>query len=229
MTKRSSKKEASKPRATGPGIEASDFILDKAADGTAKVLNPNADKKKSENQQDAQRPQTSKPLDAALGFAKADMFVFPGWEEITTRDDGKVIKQKKSHKSAEHSGGARWGITKDPAQIRIDFKKWPDAWVCLPTQENSIFVLDIDTTEGHGVDGIASLEALETKYDQLPLTRMARSPSGSIHYYFNFDYSKGKVTNSSNMLGVTREVPKTPWPGIDVRGWGGMVVAPPSG
>jgi hypothetical protein len=61
-----------------------------------------------------------------------------------------------------------------------------------------------------------SVTALETEHGQLPDTAQAESPSGSIHYLFK--HPGFLVKNSVSEIG----------PGIDVRGDGGMVIAPPS-
>jgi hypothetical protein len=125
---------------------------------------------------------------------------------------------KKSHKSAKHSNGAKWGKTRDPEEIRKDFTKWPKANVGLPTgKDNGFWVCEADTLKGHNVDGIALLRALEKKHGALPKTLMAESPSASLHYYFN--WPKGvEIKNSTSAIA----------PGIDVKGEGGMVIAPPS-
>jgi Bifunctional DNA primase/polymerase, N-terminal/Primase C terminal 2 (PriCT-2)/Family of unknown function (DUF5906) len=127
---------------------------------------------------------------------------------------------KKSHKSEKVSGGGKkWGATKDPDQIKRDFKKWPTANVGIPTgAKNGFFVVEADTLAGgHKVDGIASLQTLIGANGPLPETRTARSRSGSMHYYFK--YPDGvKIINSTSEVA----------PGVDVRGEGGMVVAPPS-
>jgi Bifunctional DNA primase/polymerase, N-terminal len=126
---------------------------------------------------------------------------------------------KKSYKSAKYSDGNNWGMTKDPNEVRRDFKQWPDAGIGIPTGSvNGFFVVEADTPEGHGVDGIAAMKALEAQYDPLPRTRMARSPSGSIHWYFKHPGNGAKIKNSAS--GVA--------PGVDVRGDGGMVVGPPT-
>ena len=78
-------------------------------------------------------------------------------------------------------------------------------------------MLDADTIEGHGVDGIGALTALEKVHGPLPETRMARSPTGSIHYYFKWPVGI-VIRNSTSRFA----------PGIDVRGEGGMALAPPS-
>jgi predicted P-loop ATPase len=126
--------------------------------------------------------------------------------------------KKKSHKSAEHSDGRNWGMTTDTDEIRRDFKRWPDANIGIVTGAVSgIFVVETDTAaHGDGVDGAASLAALEAEHGALPETRMAISPSGSVHRYFR--HPGRKVINSESVIA----------PGVDVRGDGGMVIAPPS-
>jgi putative DNA primase/helicase len=147
-------------------------------------------------------------LKAALDYATVrGWFVFPA-----------PPGQKKSYKSAEHSNGNKWGMTKDANGIRQDWKRWPDANVGIVTgQVNGLFVVEADTPQGHGVDGIASLEQLEVKHSKLPDTLMAESPSGSVHYYFKHPGNL-KIKNSDSKIA----------PGVDVRGDGGMVIAPPS-
>jgi predicted P-loop ATPase len=125
---------------------------------------------------------------------------------------------KKSYKSKKHSNGANWGATSDPEQVRRDFTKWPDANIGIPTGiGNNFFVIDADTIAGHGVDGIANFQALIDAHSPLPETRQAISGTGSIHTYL--EYPEGaKIINSDSKLA----------PGVDVRGEGGMVLAPPS-
>lgn len=126
---------------------------------------------------------------------------------------------KRSYKSAKFSNGQRWGASNKPSVIARHFKKWPKANLGIPTgAENGFWVLEADTAKGHGVDGIASLRALERKYGRLPKTLMAVSPSGSLHYYFKWPKRGLLICNSASKIA----------PGIDTRGSGGMVLAPPS-
>jgi hypothetical protein len=126
--------------------------------------------------------------------------------------------KKKSYKSAKYSNGRRWGATNKPAVIERDFKRWPLANLGIPTgSENRFWVLEADTKKGHSVDGIASLRRLERLYGRLPKTLMAISPSGSLHHYFRWP-KRGLICNSTSEIAA----------GVDVRGEGGMVLAPPS-
>jgi hypothetical protein len=125
---------------------------------------------------------------------------------------------KKSHKSAEHWGGRRWGQTRDPDELKKDWAKWPDANIGIPCgPDNGIWVLEIDTTLGHLTNGFTALAELEASHGALPGTLQAISPSGSRHYYFRYPETVA-IRNSTSKVGA----------GIDVRGAGGMVVAPPS-
>ncbi len=143
--------------------------------------------------------------DAALGYARAGKWVFPA-----------RFGTKKSHKAAEYSGGSAWGATREEKEILHNFKRWPKANVGFPTGiKNRFFVVDVDTMEGHGVDGIALMKALQVKHGKLPPTRMAISPSGSEHYYFKYP-TDCTIRNTKIVKG------------IDVQGEGGMVLAPPS-
>lgn len=71
--------------------------------------------------------------------------------------------------------------------------------------------VDIDQ---HGVNGFEALAAYEAERGALPTTWTARTPSGGQHLYFKLG------EDVPNRVGL--------YPGIDVRGQGGYVVAPPS-
>ena len=143
-------------------------------------------------------------IDAALLYAKRGWTVFPA-----------PVGTKKSHIAAAQSGGPRWGATSDYDTLRRYWTQFPKANVAVVTgQVSGIFVIDVDTDAGHGVDGFASLAALP---GHMPETLTAQSPSGSKHFYFNWP-DTGTIRNSVGKIG----------PGLDVRGDGGMVIAPPS-
>lgn len=146
-------------------------------------------------------------LAAALELAGLGWHVFPA-----------PIGKKESHKSARYYGGRRWGATANAEEVRSDFKRWPTANIgvaCGPV--SGVFVIEADTLEGHGIDGVGNLDRLIAENGGLPKTVEAVSPSGSRHFYFQ--WSDGFDVRSS----VSRVSP-----GVDVRGDRGMVIVPPS-
>jgi bifunctional DNA primase/polymerase-like protein len=153
-------------------------------------------------------------LAAALSYAEKF-----GWKIFPARmEDGK----KWSFLSAEFApGGENWGMTNDPQQLAVNFnnRRWlHKCGVGIPTGAvNRIFIVEADTKKGHDVDGIESLRNLEARHTPFPETLMAESPSGSQHHYFN-NPKNVTIKNSTSEIA----------PGVDVRGEGGMVVAPPS-
>ena len=101
----------------------------------------------------------------------------------------------------------------EPEHVRKAYlERWPRANVGLATGEKSGFwVLDVDPKNG----GDKALAAWVAEHGPL-ITRTIRTPSGGWHYYFTLpDF---KITNARGQL------PE----GIDVRGAGGQVAAPPS-
>jgi hypothetical protein len=102
--------------------------------------------------------------------------------------------------------------TLDPDVIEALWRRWPDAGVALPTGAGTAVVLDVDVPKGGG----ATLKKLVARYGRLPATLEVMTPSGGVHAYFR--HPGGRVPCSVGKLG----------PGIDVRGDGGYVVAPPS-
>ena len=147
-------------------------------------------------------------LTAALVYAGRRLAVFPA------RPD-----QKSSYKSAEYSDGRAWGMTRDQAEIRRDFTRWPHARIGIPTGAgNRIVVIEVDTVAGHGIDGALALAELEAAHGALPVTLQAISPSGSIHRYFCHPGRDIRIKTTASVIGR----------GVDVRGDGGMVIAPPS-
>jgi hypothetical protein len=158
----------------------------------------------------AVRPLPPKILAARLGYAKI------GWQTFPAPADG----SKKSMKwKAKY--GTRWGCTTDEQIIRKEFKsrKFKGQNIGIVTGAISgIFVIETDTAEHNGADGATALKNWEAVNGALPRTLMARSPSGSVHYYFKHPGEGIKVKNSAGAI----------CPGVDVRGDGGMAIGSPS-
>jgi hypothetical protein len=100
----------------------------------------------------------------------------------------------------------------DPAKIRQWWERWPDANVGIATgPESGIFILDVD-----GAQGEASLSDLAKRGFILPDTYSVKTGRGS-HLYFLWE-EDADIRNSQSKLA----------PGLDIRGAGGYVAAPPS-
>lgn len=92
------------------------------------------------------------------------------------------------------------------------FRRWPDANIGIVTGEvSNLIVLDVDPKHG----GDVALERLERRYRPLPITVEAITGGGGRHLYFTHP---GLLTR--NRAGLAQ--------GIDLRGDGGYIVAPPS-
>lgn len=102
--------------------------------------------------------------------------------------------------------------TTDEATIRRWWARWPDANIAVVTgRVSGIVVLDVDPRHG----GDESLRDLEARYGPLAETVTALTGGGGAHYYF---------AAPEGMTVRTRKLA----PGLDLKGDGGYVVAPPS-
>ncbi|MEU7579147.1 bifunctional DNA primase/polymerase [Streptomyces sp. NPDC041068] len=107
--------------------------------------------------------------------------------------------------------------TADLEQIARWWAEMPEANIGIATGRSSgLWVLDIDPDHG-GADSLARLEA---KYGRLPDTRRHRTGSGGRHYLFTIPDGL-TVKSKTAALGEA-------YSGIDIRGEGGQIVAPPS-
>ena len=102
--------------------------------------------------------------------------------------------------------------TTDAEQVRAWWLKWPDANVGIATG-GGLVVIDVDDRDG----GADSLVDLRRTLGEMPDTIEALTGGGGRHIYLATPAGV-EVRNSASALA----------PGIDVRGEGGYVVAPPS-
>lgn len=93
--------------------------------------------------------------------------------------------------------------TLDAGQVRSWWSMWPDANIGVVTG-SGLMVLDVDPRHDGTTVGL-----------ELPDTLRSVTPRGGEHWYFRVG---GAVPNSAGLIG----------PGLDIRGDGGYVVAPPS-
>jgi predicted transcriptional regulator len=142
-------------------------------------------------------------LSAALKYAERNIPVFP------LRPGGKKPAIPKSK-----GGRGYLDATTDPDQIRRWWTRWPNANIGIPTGERTgLLVLDVDAEK----NGFTSLDALEKKHEPLPETTTVKTGGGGMHVYLDYPTGSG-IRNSTGQVGA----------GLDMRGEGGYVVAPPS-
>jgi hypothetical protein len=103
--------------------------------------------------------------------------------------------------------------TTDAALLREMFRKPGAAMIGVPTGiESGFFVVDLDLKEG-----ASGLEWLAAQEHRLPRTRRHRTRSGGLHLLFLMPPNRN-IRNSASKIA----------PGVDVRGNGGYIIAPPS-
>ena len=156
--------------------------------------------------------QTNALLDAALTYAAKGWHVFPchtptahgcSCRRDCGRDCGKHPRTRRGLNDA----------TTDEGQIRRWWTMWPSANVAIRTgQVSGLVVLDRDDYKG----GADSLEELEGTYSPLPETVLSLTGGGGQHYGFAAPGTPVKTTVESFA------------PGLDIKGEGGYVIAPPS-
>lgn len=126
-----------------------------------------------------------------------------GWSVIPIEPGGKrplIRWQVYQYRRAEAPEVAEW------------FSRWPDANIAVVTGVVSgLVVLDLDPRHG----AVASLGQIQQEHGTLPDTVEASTGGGGRHLYFAHP---GEIIR--NRVGLL--------PGIDLRGDGGYVVAPPS-
>lgn len=147
-------------------------------------------------------------LSYALGYAARGWPVFP----LHSISNGRCSCGKRLCPNAGKHPRTLSGLkdsTIDGAKIRSWWKRWPTANIGIRTGAGLV-VLDVDVAKG----GDNSLEKL-TELGDLGDTITVKTGGGGYHWYFATDRP---VKCSVSKLA----------PGIDVRGEGGYVVAPPS-
>ena len=142
-------------------------------------------------------------MSQAVKIDTARRYLARGWSLLPLRSHDKrplVAWEplQSSHPSAE--------------QVADWFGRWPDANIGIVTGEiSNLIVLDIDPKHG----GDASLDRLERQFGQLPATIEVTTGGGGHHFYFA--HPGGLIRSRTGLA-----------QGVDLRGDGGYIVAPPS-
>ena len=163
-------------------------------------------------------------LEHALAYARRGWSVIPCWERNETDAEfqarvahmsiEKRHRAKKYKGKSPHTSHGLKDASKDEAQIKEWWKRWPNAAIGVPTgQAIDAFVLDVDLP-----DGPESLSRLESEHGLLPPTLEQRTGSGGRQLFFKCPADQ-EIRNSAGKLGLD----------LDTRGEGGYVIVPPSG
>jgi hypothetical protein len=105
----------------------------------------------------------------------------------------------------------------DPEQLRIWWGRSPRANVAIITGRISdLVVVDVDPAHG----GLGTLAAMEADHQLLDRSAAVHTPSGGRHYWFR--HPGGRLSNSNKTIRDRYGA------GVDIRGDGGLVLAPPS-
>jgi hypothetical protein len=156
----------------------------------------------------------SRMLDAAVEMAESGWSIFPChwpiWKDGVLCSCGKGgCANIGKHPRTVHGF---LDATTDVDRVARYWRQCPEANIGIATGErNNITVLDVDPRHG----GDASLAALVARHGELPETLRSQTGSGGEHIIF--EHIAG-VRNSAGKLGV----------GLDIRGDGGLIIAPPS-
>lgn len=154
-------------------------------------------------------------IDEALTYTHRGWQVFPV-HHIT--DDQCSCGKSKCGSPGKHPR-TRHGLkdaTADEQTINTWWARWPAANIGLATgKESGFVVLDIDAEHG----GEDSLRQLEKEYEKLPDSPISLTGGGGQHLLFAYP-ARGEGQEVPNRVAL-RE-------GLDVRGDGGYIVAPPS-
>lgn len=143
-------------------------------------------------------PQEAPAITSALRYAEAGIPVFP-------------CNPVNKRPLTEH--GFK-DATTDTFQVRAWWKQHPKAMIGAPTgAATGWWVLDIDTDESKGKQGLASLASMGHELSELMDTAVNRTATGGYHCLFRYD-PDAPVTNARGSLP----------PHLDVRGDGGYVI-----
>jgi len=158
----------------------------------------------------------SELIGAALDLAKLGLPVFPAWSvrQLGARLVCACPKAGNCTSPAKHpmvTHGVTEALT-DAERVARWWRNRPDANIGLAT--GAVVVIDIDPRHG----GDRALTEIESKHAKLPVTWRVATGGGGQHIYFLAPAGHAPIRNSVEQLG----------PGIDVRGAGGYVIAPPS-
>lgn len=139
-------------------------------------------------------------------LAAALKYAAHGWAVFPVRAETKKPWTKNGCKDAKT----------DPGAIKHWWKVWPDASIGIATGSMSnLIVIDEDYDDNKGIDGRESIAEWERQHGELPETMRVITGRGGYHLYYH--YTGNDIKNRAGIID-----------GVDIRGEGGYVIAPPS-
>jgi putative DNA primase/helicase len=136
----------------------------------------------------------------ALYYAELGLAVFP----LAYRNKVPAIEGGCKAATTEKSKIERWWNQNPRYNIGI----------ATGNKSNGLVVIDLDVDKNKGIDGYEVLRDWQNKHGELPETWQSITGRGGYHYFY-----KDTITHS-NKVGL--------YEGVDIRGEGGYIVAPPS-
>jgi hypothetical protein len=155
-------------------------------------------------------PYPSPSLTAALRYAARGWSVLPVHWPLAR--GGCSCGDRGCPSPGKHPLLPKWEryATNDPGTLASWWAQAPEANVGIACGASGLAVVDID-----GRAGIQSLRKLQVEHGKLPLTLRFRTGSGGLHLVY-----RDESYAIPGRIGLL--------PGIDIRGQGGQIVAPPS-
>lgn len=161
-------------------------------------------------------------LDHALDWAKRGFHVFPCNPSVTKGMSKRplVARDKDAAGNPIPKTGGFYKASRDEAVITDWWSRWPKALIGIRMgAEAGVWALDPDVPKEEGdADGLTAWRNLCAEYGFKPFTHAHLTPSGGEHLLFRWRDDR-PITNAEGALGGS---------GINVRGEGGYVIAPPS-
>ena len=154
-------------------------------------------------------------LSKAVGYLSAEVKSMKEWALYYAELGLAVFPLAYRNKVPAVEGGCKVATT-EKSKIERWWNQNPRYNIGIATgnKSNGLVVIDLDVDKNKGIDGYEVLRDWQNKHGELPETWQSITGRGGYHYFY-----KDTITHS-NKVGL--------YEGVDIRGEGGYIVAPPS-